>query len=194
MKSPAGPDVSLTSFIAEGRASNSVRRLPLASTIEMRPEFGVTFPLSETSKLPWFVSVVPRGARSPLIASLHWALAGAFASVMVRLNKASEKLSEVSLRNRLFMFPDPFFQGQSVLSKCLPLLSNAQVEQDWGQFLPRRRGGRLARRSSGWMLTRTEPANIFCDRRLASLQLKRDDDAEPHRYPNASPVERQRRA
>jgi hypothetical protein len=52
MKIPAGPEGSFTSFIAEGKPSNKVRRLPKASIIEILPEWSAIVPVSDTSRLP----------------------------------------------------------------------------------------------------------------------------------------------
>jgi hypothetical protein len=73
MKIPAGPEASITSFIAEGKASKSVRRFPSGSMMEMRPECSAVVPVSDTSKLPWFVNAEPSGSRSPDTTVEHWA-------------------------------------------------------------------------------------------------------------------------
>jgi hypothetical protein len=73
MKMPAGPDGSPTSLIADGKPSIKVLRLPNESTIEIRPECEAVVPVSETSKLPWFVKAEPSGSRNPTITFEHWA-------------------------------------------------------------------------------------------------------------------------
>ena len=88
----AYPEGSLTSFIAEGKPSSSVRRLPLESTMEIRPEFRSVVPVSETSRLPSFVKTVPSGSKRPEMSSVHCAFAEAVPSRSAETANATERM------------------------------------------------------------------------------------------------------
>src|SRR5687768_12859773 len=121
MKIPAGPEGSFTSLIADGKPSRSVRRLPSGSIIEIRPECNAMLPVSETSKLPWFVSAEPSGWRRPVVTSEHWAEA-----VAVSENNKSENM--VEKLNHLSIF---LYMGVSLSDKWFetktPLSTNARA-------------------------------------------------------------------
>src|SRR5688572_22290926 len=118
MKIPAGPDGSLTSLIADGKLSRSVRRLPSGSLIEIRPECNAMLPVSETSKLPWFVSAEPSGWRRPVVTSEHWAEA-----VAVSENNKSENMVEKLNHLSIFLYMGVSFLTNGSRLKRLYLLT-----------------------------------------------------------------------
>src|SRR5262245_55951193 len=116
MKIPAGPDGSFTSFIAEGNPSRSVRRLPSGPMIEMRPECRATVPVSETSRLPWFVNAEPSGSRKPVITSEHCA----------ETERLSKEITEMRVSERPNRLSGRWFMGVSFLKKYLCLFCVTQ--------------------------------------------------------------------
>jgi hypothetical protein len=68
-----GPEASPpAALVPWGNPSSRVLRVPFGLTIEMRPDRGTfVVPVSETTRLPWFVIALPIGPRNPDVSTVQ---------------------------------------------------------------------------------------------------------------------------